>query len=153
MTPDTLFRIVNLVALPFWVLMVFAPRWRFTRRLMESMVGPGLFAVLYAVLVLPGLGAILPQLIRPELEAIVQLLSQPEAAVIAWIHFLAFDLFVGRWEYLDAQERGLSHLLLAPILVLTLMFGPLGLLAFLIARPRRAPERKSLAHQAPASSA
>ena len=49
-------------------------------------------------------------------------------------HFLAFDLFVGRWEYLDARERQLTHWLLAPCLFLTLMLGPLGLLAYLGAR-------------------
>ena len=39
-----------------------------------------------------------------------------------------------RWEYLDARERGVSHWLLAPCLLLTLLLGPLGLLSYLGAR-------------------
>ena len=76
----------------------------------------------------------LPKLMRPDLATIAALLGTPEAAVVAWVHFLAFDLFAGRWEYLDAQERGVSHWLLGPCLLLTLMLGPLGLLCYLGAR-------------------
>jgi hypothetical protein len=47
------------------------------------------------------------------------------------VHFLAFDLFVGRWVYLDARERGLSPWLVSPVLVLVLMVGPLGLATYL----------------------
>jgi hypothetical protein len=52
----------------------------------------------------------------------------------AWAHLLAFDLFAGRWIYLDGGERGLNPWLLAPVLVLTLLFGPLGLAAYLALR-------------------
>ncbi|MFQ3592420.1 MAG: abscisic acid-deficient protein Aba4 family protein, partial [Gemmataceae bacterium] len=44
---------------------------------------------------------------------------------------LTFDLFVGRWIYLDSRERGVSVWLTGPCLFLTLMFGPLGLLGYL----------------------
>ena len=53
---------------------------------------------------------------------------------MGWIHFLAFDLFVGRWAYLDSRERGLSAWLVSPILVFIFMAGPLGLLMYLTAR-------------------
>jgi hypothetical protein len=49
---------------------------------------------------------------------------------------IAFDLFVGRWCWLDSRERAVPALLMAPILVLTIMFGPLGLLVYLAVRPR-----------------
>ncbi len=62
-------------------------------------------------------------------------------AVMPFWALLAFDLFVGRWAYLDGRERGVSPWLMAPVLLLTLMFGPLGLLAHLALRalPPRAP--------------
>lgn len=131
MNSDLLFQLANLAVLPFWALMLLAPRWAVTRRVMESLWVPAGFAALYAALVLPGLPAILPALLRPELDTISQLLGNRDAAVVAWIHFLAFDLFVGQWEYLDAQDRQLPHWFLAPALFLTLMVGPLGLLSYL----------------------
>ena len=41
------------------------------------------------------------------------------ALLADWTHHLAFDLFVGRWEVRDAQQRGIPHLLIMPALVLT----------------------------------
>jgi hypothetical protein len=47
-----------------------------------------------------------------------------------------FDLFIGAWETRDAMARGLSLLWLAPWLFMTLMLGPIGLLAYHLARTR-----------------
>ena len=55
-----------------------------------------------------------------------------EALLLAgWVHYLAFDLFVGSWEVRDAQRLGIPHLLVVPCLVLTFLFGPVGLLLYL----------------------
>jgi hypothetical protein len=66
------------------------------------------------------------------------MLGSPEGATIAWVHFLAFDLFVGRWIYLDARNRELPWWATSPLLFLTLMLGPIGLLAYLLVRARTA---------------
>lgn len=131
---EQLFQISNLLVMPFWALMILAPRWRWTRRIVGSLwivVPP---ALLYAALVLPGIGQLLPALANPSLAGIAGLLGLPSGALIGWIHFLAFDLFVGRWVYLDSQERGISPWLASPTLFFVLMFGPLGLLLYLIVR-------------------
>lgn len=91
-------------------------------------------AVLYALLVLPHFvehGAVL---MRPELGKIAELLGSHAGATISWVHFLAFDLFVGRWIYLDGRQRRVNTWLMAPVLFLTLLFGPLGLLLHLCLR-------------------
>ena len=135
MSNEQLFQVVNLAPLPFWVLMIFAPRWWLTRRVMGTLIAPALFAVVYAILFVPQLRAILPILLKaPELTAIARLLGDPEIALVAWVHYLAFDLFVGRWEYLDAQETGISKWLVGPTLFLTLMLGPVGFLIYLAIR-------------------
>jgi hypothetical protein len=59
------------------------------------------------------------------------LLGGPVGAAAGWAHFIAFDLFVGRWMYLDARERGIHPLVMAPVLVLTILLAPLGLLVHL----------------------
>ncbi len=100
-----IFQASNLLVIPFWVLMIFAPGWPATRRVMASTAFIVPIALLYSVLVVPNLLSILPQLANPTLPIIQTLLSSDAGATTAWIHFLAFDLWVGRWVYLDAQER------------------------------------------------
>ena len=92
-------------------------------------------AALYAALVLPRLGEIWPAVSRPTLSGVAALLGSPAGATIAWVHFLACDLFIGRWIYLDSQQRRISAWLMAPVLFLTLMLGPAGFLLYLIMRP------------------
>ncbi len=128
---EALFSLANLLIMPFWLAMIFLPRWSVTRRVMASQVPIALLAVLYGVLVIPRMGGVWSDLARPELPAIARLLGTPEGAAIGWIHFLAFDLFVGRWIYLDSRDRDASPWLVGPVLMLTLMFGPLGYLAYL----------------------
>ena len=132
---ELLFRASNLLVLPIWTLMILLPRWQWTARIIRSpwvSAGP---AILYAGLVLPRLGSIWPAVSRPTLPGVGTLLGSPAGATIAWVHFLAFDLFVGRWIYLDSQERRISPWLMAPLLFLTLMLGPAGFLVYLIVRP------------------
>jgi hypothetical protein len=51
-----------------------------------------------------------------------------------WVHYLAFDLFIGGWIAVEADKVGLNRLFQAPILVATFMFGPVGLALFLAMR-------------------
>jgi len=131
---ETLFQISNLLVMPFWLLIIALPHWSWTRRIVASpwIVAPA--ALLYAVLVLPGIGDLLPALMDASLDSIVAVLGTPAGAAIGWIHFLAFDLFVGRWVYLDSRERNITAWLVSPTLFFVLMFGPLGLLIYLIVR-------------------
>ncbi len=126
------FAAVNLLVLPFWLLMIAVPAWRGTQWLMRSSLPVAFFALVYAGLVIPRLPVLAPLVASPRLDAIVALLGTPEGATIAWIHFLAFDLFVGRWAYLDSRARGISAWLMAPVLALTLLFAPLGYLSYLL---------------------
>ena len=129
-----LFQASNLLVLPFWVLMIFAPRWGATRRIITSPVIIVPIALLYSVLVVPNLLSILPQLANPTLPIIQTLLSSDAGATTAWIHFLAFDLWAGRWVYLDAQERGIPVWLVSICLGGVFMAGPFGLLVYLVIR-------------------
>jgi hypothetical protein len=68
------------------------------------------------------------------LRGVLKLFESRSAVLAGWIHFLAFDLMVGFMIVMDSSQNGISHLLVLPCLFLTLMFGPLGLLAYLILR-------------------
>ena len=131
---DTIFSLSSLSAIPFWLLMILAPRWTWTRKIIGSpfVILPA--AMLYIVLVFPNIASGFPTLANPKLETIQTLLGSSAGATVSWVHFLAFDLFVGRWAYLDSLERKIHPLMMAPILFTILMFGPLGFAIYLGAR-------------------
>lgn len=131
---EAIFSLSGLLVMPFWALMIFLPHWRWTLRLVRSPLVVLPPALLYAALALPRLTEVFPAVSSPTLAGIAALLGTPAGATIAWAHFLAFDLFVGRWIYLDGRERGISALLMAPMLFLTLMLGPLGFLLYVVLR-------------------
>lgn len=129
MSADVLFTLANPLALLGWVALALhplSPRWT----TVAALVPPVLLSVLYAALVLAhwagadgGFGS-LPEVMR--------LFTQPDIALAGWVHYLAFDLLVGLWIARTARAKGINHLLILPCLVLTFLFGPAGLLAFLI---------------------
>jgi hypothetical protein len=136
---DTIFAIANVYPLPFWALMIFAPNWSWTRRLMTLFWVFVPLAVGYTVLLfisVAGLsgGAPLDFTMMSNLRGVMQLLSTPEGATAGWLHYLCFDLFVGRWIYLDGTERGVNPLLRGIALFFTLLSGPFGLLLYLLFR-------------------
>ena len=133
MSLDTVFLVCNNGVLPAWLLLVLAPRWVWTQRIVHALWIPLLLGVVYAtgfVTAPPG----------PEgasffsLDGVMLFMSQPHGALVGWVHYLAFDLFVGAWEVRDAQHCGIHHGLVIPCLLLTLMTGPIGLGLYAILR-------------------
>ena len=65
------------------------------------------------------------------LRGVLSLFAAPRVVLVGWIHFLAFDLFVGASIATDAERVGITHWWLLPVYGLTLMYGPVGLLAYM----------------------
>ncbi len=133
MSAELLFEICNKAVLPAWILLAVAPRWIWTRRIIFAAYIPGLLAVayiycFYAMMPAPEGGSF------STLEGVMIFFTVPYAVVAGWIHYLAFDLFVGAWEVRDAERRGISHWFVIPCLFFTLMLGPVGLLLYFILR-------------------
>ena len=99
-------------------------------------------AVIYVGLLLSQIGEMVGSLANPTLAVIAEALGNPAGATIAWAHLLAFDLFVGRWAYLDSREKGLSAWIASPLLFFVLMAGPLGFLLYLGGRTAVLRQRK-----------
>ena len=139
----TLFNLAGFAILA-WLLLILLPTWRVTRWLAESAVFPIYLCILYAVgiaviLVESGLGLMAE---FGSAEGVLRILSRPDVALIAWIHILAFDQFVGLYIYRDnIRHRYLPIPLQSVLLILTLMLGPLGLLTYYIVRGARRAAR------------
>lgn len=130
----TLFTLAFALAAPFWALMILLPHWAWTTRIVKSPLIVLPVLVIYVVLVLPALGDVLPVVLSPALHSVRDLLGSANGAAAAWAHMIAFDLFAGRWAWLDSRERKVPALVMAPVLVLTILLGPLGLATYLAVR-------------------
>ena len=68
------------------------------------------------------------------LEGVKQLFANDYILLAGWVHYLAFDLFIGAWEVRDARLVGISHWLVIPCLLFTFMLGPVGLGMYFVLR-------------------
>lgn len=128
LSPDTVFQTANTVALLSWIALIALPRWE---ALLAGLVY-GVVAALCAVYA----GLIFAAFFTVEgggfdsVDAVAALFENRWLLVAGWLHFLAFDLFIGVWIARRSDAIGLSRLAQAPILVAAFMLGPLGLLLF-----------------------
>lgn len=131
-----LFDLAFYAAAPFWALMILAPTWRWTTRIIATpwVVLPVL--VVWGVAVVPVFGPLVALVVSPSLDGFTALLTDPAAVAAVWAQIIAWDLFVGRWMYLDGRERRMHPLVMGPILVLTVLLSPIGLPLYLAVRKR-----------------
>ena len=128
MTPEQVFSIANSVAMAGWLILILGLRTRWAATLVSGAIVPLLLAILYAVLAAAhwgetngGFGS---------LAAVAALFSNSWLLLAGWVHFLAFDLFIGSWQVRDARAHGIPIWTAVPCLVLTFLFGPAGLLTY-----------------------
>jgi hypothetical protein len=128
MTSDGLFFIANTLALAGWVALLAFPRRGFVNRTLCGVALPLAFAVAYAVV----LASALPQAEGgfSSLAGVAALFADPWLLLAGWLHYLAFDPFLGAWIARRATAEALPRWLLFAALPPTFLAGPLGLLAF-----------------------
>jgi hypothetical protein len=136
MALETWFWIAHAVALAGWAPLVFWP----SRGPMPVRIARGAAAVLavgYAILFFAHGSEGSELAANYSLEGVGAFFDAPALLLLGWVHYLAFDLFVGAWEAEEAQRLSIPRALLVLCLLLTFLLGPLGLLAFLAARGAR----------------
>jgi hypothetical protein len=123
-----------------WALMIFLPKWGLTKWAARSAVFPIYLSVLYLAGVVPLVVSAGPGIVAKfgTATGVIGLLSDANVALIAWIHILVFDQFVGLLIYRDnMRERLIPVPLQSVVLFLTLMFGPAGFLLYQLIRVAR----------------
>lgn len=146
MTWDSVFSLANSYALICWIALAFLPRWP---ALLAGVLyaGVGLLCLTYA----SGLIGVVSGTLDPvggsgewsfnSIAGVREIFASDAGVTIGWIHYLAFDLFVGVWIARDADAKNFHRLIQIPVLFATLMAGPLGLLLWLLIRERRARQQ------------
>jgi hypothetical protein len=133
--PHFAFSITGVPVLACWaglILSLFVKPVRPIAWAAAQFVAPALLAVAYVLLIWVGMGAEGGGF--GSIDEIRALFADDSALVAGWFHYLAFDLFVGTWIVRDGIERRIPALLLLACLPLTFLFGPSGLLLYLILR-------------------
>lgn len=131
------FKVSSYLALMGWVILIGFPSWQLGRELVIGFIAI-LLCFIYSYLVFFGKRHDDPaQKIRGSfwsLKGVMGLFQSPRAVLAGWIHYLAFDLMIGLYILNDAAVHNIIHWMLIPCLILTLLFGPAGLLAYFILR-------------------
>jgi len=130
------FLFTNNIALIGWVMLLLLPR---SPRIAAIILyfGVGLLCLVYAAVFVAQFDTIIAGDFL-SIEGIRARFISDGGVVLGWTHYLAFDLFIGQWIAKDADHKGFSRLVQLPVLLLTLLAGPIGLLVWLVIRERRA---------------
>ena len=124
---ETLFSVTTIVAMLGWLALLASPLIPKWSERIAGVAVPLLLSAAYAVLLVllwsdeGGYG---------DLAGVTALFAQPEGVLVAWIHFLAFDLFVGAWICRQARQDGVAFWVVIPCLAFAFLFGPVGYLMF-----------------------
>ena len=132
MTAEQIFSVANLVALSGWLIIIIFPRWFGADKFIIGVIIT-LLSVAYLALII--------KTFDPEdfsgfssLSGVMKLFSDPWLLLAGWIHYLAFDLLAGLFISKNAAKQGIRHAYIIPSLLLTFLFGPVGLLVYLVTR-------------------
>ena len=130
MNASSIFLFANSFVLLGWILLIFLPKWKHTQTIISNGIIL-LFSILYAYLLFKDIETF--SLDSFSTLANVKVLFQNDNAVaVGWLHYLAFDLFVGAYIVKKSQELQISRWLYTLPLPFTFMFGPVGYLLFFI---------------------
>lgn len=132
MSFDTIYTAINLGVVPAWALLILAPRWGVTRKVVHSFLYPFLYGGLYVAFLVTAIvfGQSADDAGMSSIAAVSALFSAPVGVLTGWTHYLAFDLFVGAWISRDAISRDIAHWKVIPTLFFTFIFGPTGLFLY-----------------------
>jgi hypothetical protein len=125
---ELLFSVSGLVVMPAWFALAGIPFWypSIVRWIQWSV--PTLLGLAYLALIWVYWGSSTGG--YDSLAAVRELFTSDGLLLAGWLHYLAFDLFIGAWMVEQAQRSGIAHGWVLPCLPLTFLFGPIGLLAF-----------------------
>jgi len=129
-TPDSLFSLSSALVLPAWLILILGPRRWPILNAFPAYIVPLALSALYTVLVLShfseaggGFGS---------LAEVRQLFSNDLVLLAGWVHYLAFDLFIGAWAAATMDRAGVSRVIQGFILPVIFLFHPAGFLVALV---------------------
>ena len=130
MTASSLFSAFNMLAMAGWIILALgvALKRGWLRDAVAGTYIPVLISAAYAILIVFFFAGADGGF--DTLDNVQKLFTSPWVALAGWVHYLAFDLFMGARIARGMAEQGLPRWPLVILLPLTFLFGPIGYLAF-----------------------
>jgi hypothetical protein len=125
-----LFDVCNLLILLVWGLVLFFPRQKISENLISYPWVPLGISFFYSYFIFVSGGLVEADF--SSLEGIVSLFKNttPESAAAGWLHYLAFDFWVGTWIIRHSRKNEIAHLAIILPLLCTFMLGPVGVMIY-----------------------
>lgn len=132
---ENMFSLAGIIAMTGWLLLLVSPLMPNWSDRIAGVLLPLVLSLGYLMLLIVpasssggGFGT---------LAEVIVLFSYEQAALTGWVHFLAFDLFIGAWVCRKARSESMKFMLVVPCLPVIFLFGPAGFLAFQAVRAVR----------------
>ena len=127
---EIIFNIFNSGILLFWILLLVFPKKGFTQKVIAFPWVPLAFAIGYAYFLSFTTGTLSADF--SSLSSLTEMFqnSNPRGVAAGWLHYLAFDFWVGCWMLKNSQEKVVKHLWMILPLICTFMLGPMGIILY-----------------------
>ena len=125
-----LFNLCNGLILVAWGILFFFPKQKIGRVLIAFPWVPLFLSTFYLYFIVISGGLLEADF--SSLEGIVTLFKKatPASAAAGWLHYLAFDFWVGVWIIKHSNKRGISQMWILLPLLFTFMLGPVGIMTY-----------------------
>ena len=137
-TTEMLYLWVNIMVLPFWLLIIFFPQSSLCKYLATSIFPIFLLSGAYIFILyksyLGSFDFINNFSLYLGISYISELFRNDYYLLMFWTHFVSINLFVGGWILKDAQKLFINKILLAFPLIIIYLIGPVGIFIYWIIR-------------------
>jgi len=134
LTFENIYIFSNYSILPFWLLLISAPRSKITQILVNSIILPLILSIAYVYVVYQAI--LLDERIFEifklylSIDNLYTIFATESFLLIFWIHFLALSLFLGSWVSRDAVKYNIPKKIVVFPLVLIYFTGPVGFILY-----------------------
>ena len=127
---NILFNVCNTGILLCWGMLLFFPKMKLSRSIRTYPWVPLVISIAYLYFL--GAAGGLGEADFSTLEGITGLFKKatPASAAAGWMHYLAFDFWMGCWIVEHRIKRGIPQWVVIPSLVGTFLLGPIGLIIY-----------------------
>ena len=127
---ETIFNIFNSGILLFWMLLLFFPKQSITQKVIAYPWVPLVIAFGYIYFMGMTSGTFSADF--TSLNGLTKMFqnANPQGVAAGWLHYLAFDFWVGCWMLKNSQEKGVKHLWMLVPMLFTFMLGPVGMIIY-----------------------
>ena len=127
-----IFSIFNSLVIIFWAFLIFIPKNKFTKVIVNYPYIPIIFSFGYLFFLVQ-----VPDIFKADFSSLYGVLnlfknSTLESAAAGWIHYLAFDFWMGAWILKNSQKINIPHYIILFPLIFTFILGPFGILIYFI---------------------